>query len=146
MSGQLGQHGFIRHCLFQMAPECWKKLGQLHITYCFTLTNNGPFFSYKVDLYPQDSKIYMEPPNPSESSLSARNLSERQIRVLEALYEHAYETKDIEYPWYLLWNECFTQLNTLFSDKSIYLTVGPQQQFTKRKHRQIVLDSSAFPL
>jgi hypothetical protein len=85
----------------------------------------------------------MESPSPSESSRS-RNLTETQIQVLEALYEHAYETMDIEYPWYLLWSECFTWLNALFSDKDIQLTVGPQQQFTKRKHRRVVLDSSVF--
>ena len=105
----------------------------------------GPLFRYKFSIHPQVSRINMEPPTPSHPSPPTPNLTERQIQILEALHEHAYETMDIEYPWYLLWNECFTQLNNLFSDKDVHLAVGPQQQFFIRKHRLLILNSRTFP-
>jgi len=83
-------------------------------------------------------------PKSSQPSPPKPDLTRRQIQVLDALHENAYETMEIEYPWYLLWNECFNQLNGLFSNKAVHLTVGPQQQFTKRKAPMVIADSSAF--
>lgn len=99
--------------------------------------------SYKYSAHLYFSSTNMATPSSSESPPS---LSDKTIQILKALHEHAFETMDIEYPWYMLWNECFTQLNMLYSDNDIHLTVGPQQQFTKRKHRKLSSAPGAFPI
>ncbi|KAF8965943.1 hypothetical protein BDZ97DRAFT_1756951 [Flammula alnicola] len=74
----------------------------------------------------------MAAPSASLSQTSETQQYEK-IQILKALHDHAYETREVEHPWYLLWNECFHHLDLLTSDKNIYLMTGPQQQFTTRK-------------
>ena len=69
--------------------------------------------------------------DPSSASQSKRNLHQKQIHFLKVLHDHAYETMSAEYPWYLLWNEYFSMLNTIASDDHVRLATGPQQRFTK---------------
>ncbi|KIM35019.1 hypothetical protein M413DRAFT_14791 [Hebeloma cylindrosporum] len=78
--------------------------------------------------------------SPALASRSQGFLHQKQIHFLKALFDHAYETMSTEYPWYLLWNECFSVLNMIASDDHVRLATGPQQQFTKWSHQPLPPD------